>query len=228
MAKRKKLRTIGDNPLDSLDESLDSLEVNEKPLPTVNTEDLPGVLLPTVSNGSGNTRSIEALFIKELDVDVNPKLKKSNPEIEALKIIKSCAQWSAVVGMVPVPLADAAIISLVQIRMIQNLCICFKVPFERKAALALVSSLLGGGGSTLVAQLATRATLQTIPLVGTFIGVVAEPAMGYATTFALGKTFLEHLKNDGTLNNIDPKQIKIVFSTQVKFARKLYKSRFKR
>lgn len=228
MAKRKNLRTIGENPLDSLDKSYVTVPEIEEHLLVLNSEDLPCALLTTDPNSVDNTRSVEALFINELEVKVSPKIKRYNAETEALKIIKSWSKWSAVVGMVPMPLVDAALISMVQVRMIQNLCICYKVPFEKNAAIALVSSLLGGGGSTLVAQLATRSTLQTIPLFGTVIGVIAEPAMGYATTFALGKSFLEHIKRNGNFSNIDAKQMKAYFSSQFKGARKLYKTRFKR
>lgn len=130
MAKRKKILTIGENPLDSLDESENYFSYKSASVPE-DLEDTLAKILLCDQKKILQSRSVEDLFVHELDSTVTTKPKKDDVK-DALKIIKDAAHWSALLGMVPVPLADATLIALVQVRMIQQLCALYKVPFEKK------------------------------------------------------------------------------------------------
>lgn len=83
------------------------------------------------------------------------------------------------------------------------------------------------GGSTLAAQFVTKSALHLIPMVGPLVGFVAEPAMGYTTTFAIGHSFLEHLKKNGSLADFDFVKMKNYFLSKKQEAKEIYKKRFK-
>jgi uncharacterized protein (DUF697 family) len=227
MPKRKLKSTIGINPLETLkDSSFEAFEstVSQAQVVEPNTSMVQSAISPPVVICATKIRgkTVNELFNRELSGRAKPVAFQSKSEKKAFKIIRTSSQWSVVVGMIPVPLVDAALISLAQVRMMQLLSRCYNVPFEKNAALAVIGALMGGGGGTVVAQLAGRAALKTLPVAGPLMSFVAEPALGYATTFALGKTFLEHLKGGGTLQDFDASKMKVYFQMQSSAAKKYF------
>lgn len=233
MSKKNSKSTIGINPLEALEDSCS--EAFESTVPqaqvvepnlSMDESPIPPPLVICAPKVRGET--VNELFQRELSDRAKPIKFQSKTEKKAFNIIRSSSQWSVVVGMIPVPLVDAALISLAQVRMMQLLSRCYNVPFEKNAALAVMGALMGGGGGTVVAQLAGRAAVKALPVAGPLMSFVAEPALGYATTFALGKTFLEHLKGGGTLQNFDASKMKDYFQMQSSSARKYFISKMPR
>ena len=117
--------------------------------------------------------------------------------------------------MVPAPLIDSMLISAAQIKMIHALCQHYDVPFERKVAVAVASGLVGGTVTTAVAQVATRAAIKSMPLVGTLFTFTAEPALSYVTTYGIGYAFIRHFELKGTLSNFTSEKMKLYFAEHV-------------
>src|SRR5882757_8796143 len=112
-------------------------------------------------------------------------------ESDALRIVNSYVGWSAGAGLIPLPLADLAAISGVQLKMIHALSKLYGVPFSRDAAKSVIGALVGGGGALALAAPAGSA-LKLIPVVGQIAGALAQPALAAASTYALGKVFIQH------------------------------------
>ncbi len=141
----------------------------------------------------------------------------------AVEIVQTWAQWSVVGSLVPAPLIDSMLISAAQIKMIHALCRHYDVPFERKVAVAVASGLAGGTVTTTVAQIATRAAIKSMPLIGTLFTVAAEPALSYATTYGIGYAFIRHFEAKGTLANFTPDMMKHYFADQVERGKKIFR-----
>ena len=131
----------------------------------------------------------------------------------ALNIVNTYVGWSAGAGLIPVPVADVAAISLVQLKMINSLSKHYDVPFTRHLAKNIVGALVGSiAPYTLAAPAASLAKM--VPVVGTYAGMVAMPAMAAASTYALGKVFIQHFASGGTFLDMDPEKVSSYFEQQ--------------
>ncbi|HLJ65372.1 MAG TPA: DUF697 domain-containing protein [Stellaceae bacterium] len=133
---------------------------------------------------------------------------------DAMSIVKRASMWSAGAGLIPIPLADLAAISAVQVKMIRDLAALYGVEFNDVRGKALAGGITGGllpylvrlGASGYLISLA-----KTIPVVGTAIAIAAMPGFASASTYAVGKVFLQHFAGGGSLLdfNLEEKKAEI-------------------
>ncbi|HEY7991700.1 MAG TPA: DUF697 domain-containing protein [Stellaceae bacterium] len=116
----------------------------------------------------------------------------------AMHIVREYMGWSTGAGLIPLPLLDLAAISLVELKMVHSLARLYGVPFQRGAAKSIIGALIGGGG-TFVLAAPVASMIKTIPIVGTAAGILTEPAIAAAASYALGKVFIQHFESGGTL-----------------------------
>jgi uncharacterized protein (DUF697 family) len=176
-----------------------------------------------------NKKCAEDIFFQELGIekDTNKNTQSVIPDLpveafveignaEAPQIIKSWAKWSALGSMVPAPLVDALLISAAQIKMIHALCKSYGVPFEQKVAVVVVSGLAGGGLTSAAAHLLRRSAFKSVPYLGAVFTIAVEPALSYASSYAIGMTFARHFESEGTLADFNAKEMKGYCSEQLK------------
>lgn len=114
------------------------------------------------------------------------------------KIIWSNAVAAAAVGLTPIPVADAPVLSGIQVEMIISIGYVYGVDLTVKNALGLLGPALGwAGGPLFVEQLA-----KLIPGVGSAIGAGVAGTL----TYAIGKTY-HRLFAEGDFNP-DPDEVK--------------------
>ena len=114
----------------------------------------------------------------------------------------------------------------VQIKMIHALCNLYHVEFKKEAALAVVSGLVGGTVTTSLAGMGSM-FLSHLPVVGSWMKYTAQPVLSYASTYALGRVFMRHFENKGTMADIDSKKLATYFKEQYARGRKMFKYEFK-
>lgn len=114
----------------------------------------------------------------------------------AQKIIRRHMLFSAGLGFIPFPIIDAAAILGNQVLMINDISDLYRVPFKKH----LVKSFIG----SLVSNLGTIGFVKFIPGLGSFLGGATVSAGATAATYALGKIFVQHFDQGGTLLNFDP------------------------
>jgi uncharacterized protein (DUF697 family) len=119
-------------------------------------------------------------------------------EAEAMRIVHEYMGWSTGAGLIPVPLLDLAGISLVELKMVHSLTNLYGVPFSRSAAKSIIGALIGGGGTFVVAA-PVASLVKFVPVIGQLFGILTEPAVAAAATYALGKVFIRHFESGGTL-----------------------------
>lgn len=139
-------------------------------------------------------------------------------EAEAMRIVNSYMGWSAGAGLVPIPVADLAAISGVQLKMIHSLTKLYGVPFSRDAAKSVIAALIGGGGS-LALVTPVSSLVKIVPVVGSIAGALTQPALAAASTYALGKVFIQHFETGGNLLNFNAADLRQYYSEQFAAAR---------
>jgi uncharacterized protein (DUF697 family) len=119
-----------------------------------------------------------------------------------LSIVNKYAGIGAGAGVIPLPWLDMAALWTVQMLMVRELAAEYEHPFEAEGFKAVLSSLTGvlatrwaGGGWG-------RSLLKSIPVIGTFAGGAAMAAFGSASTYAIGRAFVAHFENGGTLHDL--------------------------
>jgi uncharacterized protein (DUF697 family) len=126
---------------------------------------------------------------------------------EANSIISRNVLWALGAGtvgsFVPVPLADAALIGAVQLRLVAQLSTRYGVPFHENAAKGVIGSLIGGLAPGLVAG-AYTGLIRMVPVIGHYLALATLPLFGAATTYALGKVFVQHFEIGGTFLDFNP------------------------
>lgn len=147
--------------------------------------------------------------------DLPPEAFAAVENAHAGLIIKQWAQWSAVGSMVPAPFMGTVLISAAQIKMIHSLCKTYNVPFERNVAVAVATGLVGGSVASGLAQLLGRLVIKTVPYLGAAFTIAVEPALSYASSYAIGMSFVKHFEAGGTLENFNAREMKSYFSENV-------------
>ena len=82
---------------------------------------------------------------------------------QAVAIVERYANYSAIGGAIPIPLANAAAITALLVRMVKSLSELYGVPFERNRTRSIVIALMGGALPTGFATIATSTITLFVP-----------------------------------------------------------------
>jgi uncharacterized protein (DUF697 family) len=121
----------------------------------------------------------------------------------ALAIVNRYAAYSAVGGLIPVPLANFAGVTTVIVRMVQALCRHYGVPFKADRARALVIGAVGGAMPTGAAAV-TASTLLYIAPPAAVLGLAASCVTAAAFTRSAGRVFVERFESGASLDAVQP------------------------
>lgn len=131
-------------------------------------------------------------------------------------IIKNHIGFAASAGLIPIPGADLAAVTAVQLNMLRQLANLYQVKFMDNIGKNVISAIAGSSVARLAASL-----VKIIPGVGTVVGDMSMAAMSGASTYALGKMFSRHFANGGTLEDFDVKSSKKVYEDELKNGKKV-------
>lgn len=129
-------------------------------------------------------------------------------EAQALDLVKRYANWSIVPGLLPTPVLDIALLIGIQLRMLSQLSKLYGVPFSKNLGKSIISSLLGSVIPTKFGFGYTGFFIKTIPVIGGILNIAFMPAFAWASTYAIGKVFLQHFESGGTLLTFDPDAVR--------------------
>lgn len=124
----------------------------------------------------------------------------------ALGILAYYRKWTIAAAAAPLPLADAALVSGVQLRMISRLARLYGVPFERVRVASLLSALFGGWTPYTIATGIAGAAARMAPGIGTLFGVATSIGTSTLATETIGKVFIQHFEEGGTFLDFEPKK----------------------
>ncbi len=125
---------------------------------------------------------------------------------EALHTIKNHTITAMGVGILPAPGLDLIALSGVQLNLLRKLGALYGYKLSDETGKKLLGSLLGGYLPLVIAA-PVASILKFIPGVGIAAGVLAQSTVAGATTYAVGKLFLQHFESGGDFLNFKPSEM---------------------
>lgn len=113
-------------------------------------------------------------------------------------IIRKHVLWASGAGLIPIPLADVAAVTGVQVSMLRDITRLFKSELSEADLQNFITALTGG----MLARLGASA-VKAIPGIGTLLGGASMSIMSGASTYAVGKVARNQLEAGGSLGAVD-------------------------
>ena len=131
---------------------------------------------------------------------------------QAHQLVKRYALASLATGIIPIPLVDMAALLGIQLKMLYDLAKQYEVPFSHNIVSSLVGAVLGSFIPTATVTNPISTSLSKgLPLFGQISGIIGIAAVGGASTYAVGKIFIEHFESGGTFLNFNPDKMRAHF-----------------
>ncbi len=137
------------------------------------------------------------------------------------EIIRKHVLMAAGAGLIPVPLADLAAVTGIQLQMLAELSENYGIPFSRHRTKSIISALLGSLASREIATMGFSAALKAIPGLGTLLGAASMPLASAALTYAIGGVFRDHFAAGGDIDNFHLTPVRAAFQQRFSQARKV-------
>lgn len=135
-----------------------------------------------------------------------------SPDSEEVRnIIRKRVYLSMGIGAFPLPFLNVAADSVVQMKMVSDLCKVYNVEYKESLVKNLVASVVGGAATLAVSPVLQKAALG-VPLVGLPLAVATQPVLNGMTTYAIGRMFAQHFHTGGGLVNCGVKELTDGFS----------------
>jgi uncharacterized protein (DUF697 family) len=126
---------------------------------------------------------------------------------EAARVISTAVKWSAAAAIVPVPYIDLLALGAVQVKMVRDLAQVYGLEAEGETLKGVISALLGTLAPAAISGGLLGSALKVIPVGGTIVGSVGLAAFGSAATYAIGKIFVAHFDQGGTVTSFSAEAI---------------------
>lgn len=132
---------------------------------------------------------------------------------EANHIVKNRMIASVGAGLIPFPIVDLVALTGIQMDTVRALAKLYDVKFSKDigktAIVTLTGSVVPVATGPLVSSLA-----KTIPVVGQLMGLISMPVIAGASTYGIGKVFIQHFESGGTFLTFDPEKVKGYFKEE--------------
>jgi uncharacterized protein (DUF697 family) len=137
----------------------------------------------------------------------------------AAAVTRRYAYWSGGAGLIPVPLIDMVVVGGIQVKMVAELAKIYDTPFSETRAKAVIGALVGTIAPYGVASVVLGG-MMAIPVIGTLANLTVGPALGFASTLAVGKVFSRHFSEGGTLLSFSAEKAREYYKHEFEAARK--------
>jgi uncharacterized protein (DUF697 family) len=132
---------------------------------------------------------------------------------------------SAATAAIPVNFLDVAALAAVQLSLLADLAGIHKVQFNAEIGRTAIGTLLATVAPTaltgsVLGSMAVSAALSNVPVIGTAVRLLTQPAFNAAFTYTLGKVFHQHFASGGTFLTFDPVKVREYFFNEFKEAQK--------
>jgi uncharacterized protein (DUF697 family) len=118
---------------------------------------------------------------------------------QAIAIVERYANYSAVGGAIPVPLANAAAVTALLVRMVRSLSELYGVPFERNRTRSIVIALMGGALPTGFSTIASSTLSYFVPGLN-LVGLAVASVTSGAYARSIGQLFIEHFESGNAVD----------------------------
>ncbi len=128
----------------------------------------------------------------------------SDRESAALDTVSKYSRWAVAGGLIPIPLIDIATVTGLQIKMLSEVSATYDVSFAENRAKSLISALLGGIVPHNLSWGLVGSLVKGIPFYGTAVGLASMSVFSGASTYAVGRVFVQHFESGGTFIDFSP------------------------
>lgn len=135
----------------------------------------------------------------------------------ALEKVKKYSLLAAGAGLIPVPVVDWAAISALQLKLVADISDVYNVEFNKSRVSSILSALVGGWAGT-TAGYGLSQMVKALPVVGSVLGGLTVSAAAGASTYAVGRVFMQHFAAGGTLLDFDPEKMREFYRAEIKAA----------
>jgi uncharacterized protein (DUF697 family) len=167
------------------------------------------------------TEQVEDTTAVEAPVAERSPAERQN---EAMHTIKNHAMTAMGVGILPVPGLDLIALTGVQLSLLRKIGGLYGFTLSDETGKKLLGSVLGGYLPLVIAG-PVSSVLKFIPGVGIAAGVLAQSTLAGATTYAVGKLFLQHFETGGNFFNVKTKEMGQKLKQQVQEGKDFLKKR---
>ncbi len=149
----------------------------------------------------------------ETDIDIDKKAMAED-------IVRKRVYASVGAGFVPIPIFDILALSGIQVEMVARLAALYEIPFKKDIIKTAISALVGGVLPVAAAPVVSS-LVKLIPVIGYTTSAVTMSATGGASTYAVGKVFIQHFESGGTLLNFNADKVKEYYNEKFKEGEKV-------
>lgn len=135
-------------------------------------------------------------------------------------LVRKNVYIAAGVGILPIPVLDLAAVTGIQMNMLYQLSKLYEVPFSKEATKSIIGTLVGSSSAALLAR-PVWSLLKYVPVVGWVVGGLTLSILAGASTYALGKVFIQHFESGGTFLTFDPMAVRAHFARLQEEGRKV-------
>jgi uncharacterized protein (DUF697 family) len=128
----------------------------------------------------------------------------SQASVQAEEAIKRHMVAGAVAGALPFPWVGLAALAGIQLNMLRHLAGIYGVDFSKEVGKSAIAALVGSDLSLGV----SLGLAKLVPGPTAAVGVVTGGLLGVASTFALGKVFVQHFESGNTFLTFDPEKVR--------------------
>lgn len=157
-----------------------------------------------------------------LELEIVPVGGPEDPdprEAQAEAVVNRHVLWSIGAGLIPVPLADMAAVTAIQMDALQQLAKIYEVDFSADQGKRFVASLTGSAIARTGASL-----VKAIPGVGSVLGGVSMSALSGASTYAVCQVAIRHFRTGGTIFDLPLTRAREVYQETLTKGRDFVKS----
>ena len=141
-------------------------------------------------------------------------------EADPMHVVKKYTWWAAGAGLIPFPAIDMATVAGVQIKMLKDLAELYKIDFPHEKGKVAIGALVGGVAPTQLARGFLGSMIKGIPVLGPAVGGATVPLFAGASTYAVGRVFIQHFASGGTFLDFDPARVRKYYSEQFEQGKK--------
>ena len=138
---------------------------------------------------------------------------------KADKIIIKHVKWSMAAGLVPIPLADLAGVTAIQMDALKQLAELHGVNYTEATGKRFVTALAGGVAARMGASM-----IKALPGVGSVIGGLSMAALSGASTYAICQVADDHFRAHGDFLEFDWNTAKAAYNKALEKGKEVAKS----
>jgi uncharacterized protein (DUF697 family) len=139
---------------------------------------------------------------------------------ETDRIIHNHVYGAMGIGLIPVPMVDFLALTGLQVRLLCKLAQFYGVDFSASKVKSIVSALVGSFVPVAAAG-PLGSMIKLLPVIGQTAGALTMLATAGASTYALGRVFVQHFESGGTFLDFEPENVRAYFAEQFKEGQKI-------